>query len=81
MTFKPTNQEIDIDDGSNVYAQTSIRVINTGTTNLLNLSYANNLVYGSFLLYQGETIFIEKAKSDIAQGAYMKAVPIVNYKW
>jgi len=81
MTFKPTNQEISISTASNVYEQKSIRIFNDGGVGLCSLKYANNLTYSTFMMFAGQSVFIEKAASDKVQGTDMYAVPIVNYKW
>jgi hypothetical protein len=81
MTFKPTNQQIAIDTANNVYAQKSIRIFNDGGTGLCSLKYSNNTTYSTFLMFAGQSVFIEKATSDKVEGTDMYAVPVVNYKW
>lgn len=81
MTFKPTYQEIAIDTANSVYSQTSIRIFNDGGTGLCTLKYSNDSTYSSFLMFAGQSVFIEKAASDKVQGTDMFAVPIINYKW
>jgi hypothetical protein len=81
MTFKVINQEIGISTANAVYDQKSIRVFNDGGVGVCSVKYANDVIYSTFMMYPGQSVFIEKAASDKIQGTDMFAVPVINYKW
>lgn len=76
MYIKLKGAEVSLASANDVASATTVRVINTGTAAVLNLAYANSVVYANTTVAQGESVVIVKAGSDLLTGANMKGAPV-----
>jgi hypothetical protein len=76
MYIRLKGAEVSIGSANNVASATTVRVINTGTAAVLNLSYANGSVYANTTVASGEAVVIVKGPDDLLTGANMKGAPV-----
>ena len=76
MYIKLEGAEVSIASASSVANATVIRVFNTSTAAVLNLAYANAVVYANTTVGAGEALVIVKGPTDTVTGANMKAAPV-----
>ena len=76
MFIKLKGTEVSIATANNVGAASIIRIINTGAAAVLNLSYANGVVYANTTVSNVESIVIAKGPTDLVTGANMLAAPV-----
>jgi hypothetical protein len=76
MFVKLKGAEVSIASANNVDQATTIRVINTGSAAVVNLAYANGVVYANTTVLGSEAVVLSKGPTDTVVGANMKAAPV-----
>lgn len=76
MFIRLKGAEVSIASANDVASATVVRVMNTGAAAVLNVAYANSLVYANCTVSNTESIVITKAPTDLLTGANMKAAPV-----
>ena len=74
--YKFRGPEISIAAANTVGLANLVRVYNSGSAAILNMAYANGVVYANCTVAQNESITIEKATTDTLTGANMRGAPI-----
>lgn len=74
--YKLTGPEVAIGSANTVANSTLVRVINTGAAAVLNVAYANSLVYANTTVANTGDIIIQKGATDTLTGANMRATPL-----
>lgn len=76
MFIRIKGAEVSIASANNVAEATTVRVINTGSAAVLNLAYANGVVYANTTVLGSEAVVVSKGPTDTVVGANMKAAPV-----
>lgn len=76
MFLKLKGTEVAITAANDVSSATTIRIVNTGAADVLNVSYANGVVYANTTVSNTESIVLTKGPTDKVSGANMKAAPV-----
>lgn len=76
MYIRLKGAEVSLGTANDVASATTVRVINTGTAAVLNLAYANSVIYANTTVASGEAVVIVKGATDLLTGANMKGAPV-----
>ena len=76
MFVKLKGAEVAIDSANNVGGASAIRVVNTGNDAVVNLAYANGLVYANTTVQKSDSIVLVKSATDLVIGSSMRAAPV-----
>lgn len=76
MFIKLKGPEVSIGTANNVGSSTVVRVVNPTTAAVLNLSYANGVVYANTTVTNTQPIVIVKNQTDLLTGTGMLAAPV-----
>lgn len=76
MFIKLKGAEVSLSSANTVGDATAVRIINTGTSAVCNVAYANGVVYANTTISNTESIVIVKSATDTVVGANMKATPV-----
>lgn len=76
MFIKLKGPEVSIGTANNVGSSTVVRIVNTSTAAVLNLSYANGVVYANTTVTNTHPIVVVKNQTDLLTGTGMLATPV-----
>ena len=76
MFIKLKGAEVSIASANNVGLAAVVRVVNPSTAAVLNLAYANGVVYANTTVTNTQPIVVVKNQTDLLTGSGMLATPV-----
>ena len=74
--LKLLGTERSIGTANNVANSGLVRIVNTGATAVMNVAYANAVLYANATITNTEPVYLVKATTDLISGANMVAAPV-----